>query len=392
MLKTKTQKEAELTIKGLRKFIHYKRDLLKPEQIDQLEQLEADLKAARRERDDDKARELMKEVEQVSDKLTPPTERRSGFLYENVEMLFVVIAIMVGIRAYIAQPFKIPTNSMYPTLNGMIAKSVDDPAEVPNFATRTWERLWNGRNYVEIKAPFDSVMMVSDKTSLPLISLASLHFVNPVTKQEEKMTVNTSAGAILSDPGFGLAPRVFKVEGPNGKPAHAVQVREGEVIARGYSQAGDQLLVDKISYHFRKPKRGEVFVFTTKRIPELQSSDPKVDMQHYIKRLVAVPGDQFEVTDDNILEINGKPAEEEGIARVNGAEGEYKGYVKYSPHEGRPYPHYRGKVPNKAFVAMGDNSNNSLDSRAWGYVPEMNLVGPAFAVYFPFGNHFGGVK
>lgn len=397
MLKTKPQKEAELTIKGLRKFIHFKRDLLSDDSLVTLEQLIVDLKSARRERDDEKALELMADAEKLSEKLTPASEKRSGFLPENIEMLFVVIAVMIGIRAYIVQPFKIPTNSMYPTLNGMLAHGIDQSEPFPNIVSRTWERVWNGRNYIEIVAPFDGVMTVTDKSSLPLVSLANVRFFNPQTQQEENMTVNSTAGAILSANGFGLGERLVLLPGQTSP--NSVEVKKGEVVVHGYSQAGDQLLVDKMSYHFRKPKRGEVFVFTTKRIPELVKDlrrvDPNIDMQHYIKRLVAVPGDRFEITDDNALMIDGKPAEEAGIRAVNSAEGDYNGYINWRPTRsgGRSrLPFSKGEVPSRKFVAMGDNSRNSKDSRFWGYVPEVNLVGPAFAVYFPFGNHFGGVE
>ncbi len=412
MFKSKSRKKVDLTRKALRKFINYKRDLLKPDQLEELEKMDVELRDARG-KDKKTVDALIKDVDVRSSKLMPKGLPKSTFLSENVEVFFVVIAVMIGIRAFIIQPFKIPTNSMYPTLNGMRAQVVE--GEFPNVVSRSFQRVWNGRSYVDLVAPFDSVIAkVEDRPFLHLFTVTDVTFFNPATGQKETETINTSAQALAD--AFDIIP---------GRP-----VKAGQALAHGFNQAGDQVLVDKMSYHFRQPKRGEVYVFVTKGL-NINTGNPLVDQQHYIKRLVAVPGDSYSIENNKLL-INGEEPSEFGMSRVNSAEGDYNGYLTeskglspipsrtiaplaltdkkggsyYQPilatdEEGNLIKVPTGqavripsvpKVPDRRYVSMGDNSNNSQDSRYWGFVPEENLVGPALFVYFPFGNHFGLIK
>ena len=159
-------------------------------------------------------------------------------------------------------------------------------------------------------------------------------------------------------------------------------IRKGDVLARGFVDTGDQVLVNKFSYHFRMPNRGEVFVFTTNGIkPILERSNGQ--SQHYIKRLTAVPGDSYEVRPPELY-VNGERATSPGVVRVMERQ---DGYPGYSMRQDGDYN--KGSLAAKEYLAMGDNSPNSWDSRAWGAVPEKNLVGPALFVYWPFGAHWG---
>lgn len=125
---------------------------------------------------------------------------------------------------------------------------------------------------------------------------------------------------------------------------------------------GDRVLVCKFEYYLRPPKRGDVFVF---KYPE----DPSVD---YVKRLIALPGDKFEVR-SGVVWINDRQVDEP--------------YVKF--HD--TYNHAPLYVPEKSYVALGDNRPNSADSRYWGFVPEKNIRGPVFFRYWPL-NRIGTVK
>ncbi len=179
---------------------------------------------------------------------------------------------------------------------------------------------------------------------------------------------------------------------------------------------GDLILVNK--YHFgvrlpvlnkkiianHDPKAGDVIVF---RYPV----DPRVD---YIKRVVGVPGDEVSYLNQQ-LSINGKPV---GLV----AEGEYydEESMRYArrfseklgdvthrvlvepraPTLVRPMDAFRAfrdqcrysaegvvcKVPAGHYFVMGDNRDNSQDSRFWGFVPDQNIVGRAFLVWLNFGN------
>ncbi|MEZ5430860.1 MAG: S26 family signal peptidase [Verrucomicrobiales bacterium] len=75
--------------------------------------------------------------------------------------------------------------------------------------------------------------------------------------------------------------------------------KKGQLIARGYVETGDQVIVDKFSYHWRRPQHDEVFVFNTRGIAGINVSSNE-GSQHYIKRLAGVPGDRVEIKDQQL--------------------------------------------------------------------------------------------
>ena len=141
------------------------------------------------------------------------------------------------------------------------------------------------------------------------------------------------------------------------------------------------------------------------RVPE------GTDSQHYIKRLVGTPNDVLELLPPNLL-INGAPPVEFGMQRVIAAEGNPTFNPKINQYHGYTYPGGRAgrteidsediekdgqrglvyRLHDKEYMACGDNSGNSSDSRYWGKVPQENLVGPALMVYWPFSPHAGFIK
>lgn len=121
---------------------------------------------------------------------------------------------------------------------------------------------------------------------------------------------------------------------------------------------GDRVLVNRLVYHFRSPKRGDVIVFHP---PHEQTAEP------FIKRVVAVGGDTVAVH-DGVLWVNGKAQDEP--------------FIKEHPIA-EDYPEVT-IAPGYIWV-MGDNRNNSGDSRVFGPVKEDEIIGEAFAVYWPVG-------
>jgi len=161
-------------------------------------------------------------------------------------------------------------------------------------------------------------------------------------------------------------------------------------------EIGDFILVKKYSYGIRlpvihtkifdvgEPKRGDVVVF---RYPP----HPKVN---FIKRLIGLPGDEIVWTEDKKLIINGVPAtyQSNGEHRTldrGGREIEVLKLKETLPDANThdlilfPMPTRPGKfiVPEGHYFMMGDNRDNSSDSRFWGFVPEANLVGKASFVW-----------
>lgn len=173
--------------------------------------------------------------------------------------------------------------------------------------------------------------------------------------------------------------------------------------------AGDYILVNKYTYGLRvplinnifyainRPQRGDVVVFH-------YPPDPKID---YIKRIVGLPGDKIQYQDKHLI-INGKlldlvaqnsyDYEMEGAniisaQRLKETLGEAKHDILIHDIPNRSEPGSLGEklmngetitVPADSYYAMGDNRDNSADSRVWGFVPDNNLVGKAFFIWFNF--------
>ena len=159
----------------------------------------------------------------------------------------------------------------------------------------------------------------------------------------------------------------------------------------GFRRRGDHIFVDKISYHFRKPRRGEVIVFDTSHIPEIPAPSRG---NFYIKRLIGLEGDVIQIKPPYVL-VNGEVLDERpAFKRMYSLENGYHGYVipetfpspKYLPSSAAAYT-----VPPKHLFPLGDNSRSSLDGRFWGSVPQEDLVGRAVFVYWPFTERFGRV-
>ncbi len=179
------------------------------------------------------------------------------------------------------------------------------------------------------------------------------------------------------------------------------QVFAGQPIVRGYVDAGDHVFVDKFSYNVHLPRRGEVFVFSTRNIPRIEAELRNQGIEgseFYIKRLAGLPGDTLRVASPS-LDINGQLAQEFGFQRVMSLRDGYRGYSnRDSPGQfpvGFSYltsPDDPFSVPAGRYFAMGDNSFNSSDSRFWGTVPGENLMGRGVFVYWPFLPHWGFVR
>jgi signal peptidase I len=168
---------------------------------------------------------------------------------------------------------------------------------------------------------------------------------------------------------------------------------------------GDFILVDKFRYGIRlpivnlkifsagSPKRGEVMVFRY----------PHDDSTNFIKRVIGVPGDKI-VYDKKRLFINDIAVQrvESGSYRLETPSQEldvieYNEVVGASTHNilsdrGRSSRSMTISVPEGSYFVMGDNRDHSNDSRYWGFVPEKNIVGRAFLVWFSWNSNDGGVN
>jgi len=125
-------------------------------------------------------------------------------------------------------------------------------------------------------------------------------------------------------------------------------------------QINDRLIIDKISYDFESPQRGDIIVFQPTDVLEQQNFHDA-----FIKRLIGLPGDRVEVK-DGIVYVNQNPLQENYIAA--------KPNYQWGPVV----------VPTGSYLVLGDNRNDSYDSHYWGFVPRNHIVGKAIARFYPF--------
>ena len=162
-------------------------------------------------------------------------------------------------------------------------------------------------------------------------------------------------------------------------------VRQGERAMAFDILTGDQLFVDRMSYHFVPPAVGSGFVFRTGNIEGIARV---YGDQYYIKRLAGVPGQTLEIRDFGLL-TDGKPTEGSPVFASNAKQsGNYVGYR----YEGLLAAGRSVKLGKDEYFALGDNSANSADGRYWGTVPAKDVVGRPVVVYYPFTSHWGLAK
>src|SRR5437016_487920 len=353
-------KHSRLLLRHAQKYLRYKRDIMDTETYDIVAGDIRRLDAALRQRDRKQIESRAEELDAKLHQLTPVTWE--SHWRENVEVILVAIVVAVGIRSYFLQPFKIPTGSMQPTLNGIIGRPMT--AEPPNILQQVAEFIVRGRNYINVVSQEnDEVLQIQRQKFLFFFTWSRIVF-----QHQKPRLVYCPPEQLGAD---------FKV-------SPGMRYQRGEVIGRGAVDTGDQVCVDKFSYNFVKPHRGDVFVFRTRNSPDIGDQS-----QFYIKRLAGLPGDSLRIEPPKLY-INGKVAEGFGFQRVMEARDGYRGYGP--GHLALSDPVRAFEVPRHTYFAMGDNSYNSFDSRWWGPVPERNLVGRGLFVYWPFIPHWGLIR
>ena len=150
-----------------------------------------------------------------------------------------------------------------------------------------------------------------------------------------------------------LAVQNFNIEGMSMEPT----LHDKELI-----------LVDKWSYLFHAPTRGDVIVFVA----------PPEPSQDYIKRIIAVPGDTITIRDTSVI-VDGVNLRETYVDPKR--QGNLYAYRTIS----------NMLVPPDDYFVLGDNRIGSSDSRNWGFVPRTNIIGRAALVYWPLGEDNNGL-
>lgn len=432
---SKTVRQLSEMCRQMERVINEQRDLLTQEAIGALRTAKTEAREAIRSgANKAELKRQMGKLEETARKWFKPYANPG--VRENVKEFLVAVVTILAFTTFFLQLTKIPTGSMQPTLFGItyqdlkgehsvtlkngttlwgditseagdaitlrqgkeerqipknqIAKTDSGEFELPPF----WKRFvlyWTtGISYKVLIAPFDGYVrdVGMPQPVFPFIKRQPVIFSSPDGQRIEKLWI-----------WFPPDERLFATGNPGHAASGATIFKKGEPIVKARAVAGDHLLVDRFTYNFRRPQRGEIFVFKTKGIEDLQQD------VLYIKRLVALPNEKVQIGNDRHLRINGERLDAatprfervyEGdfhtnspyIGHVNDTVARQFGYsgsiAPLMPDESVVY-----QVPPKHYLAMGDNTLNSLDSRAWGSVPRENIIGKCWFVYWPFTERFG---
>jgi signal peptidase I len=358
--------------------------------------------------------------------------------------MVVMAAIVAGaIRSFFLQPFKIPTNSMWPTYNGMTAEVRAPSDPVPSLAQQaldkvqwTWTYAIPAEATGEIGIPLGNLYPVGRSRTYVLYGgtpdkdrgiLGTGLFPSNVEKHtliiggiNQTITVPASFNfhAVLLRTFFPeeskeqlkrqdgdrwekvidnarLAGRIK--DGPYGSVLMTgMRATAGQVFLNFDIRTGDMLFVDRMSYHFVDPSRGDTFVFRTNNIPGL-FKDGRPSQDYYVKRLAGGPGQKLRVGDNGELFVDGKVVTSPEPMVLNSPRAMDQGYYGYLPEYGgeeefRIHLYKDHTVKQGYYFAMGDNSAGSYDSRGWGEVPAKDVVGKPLFILHPFTSHWGPAK
>jgi len=356
-------------------------DILSPELLSRLEGSERRVVEALKQG-------VLSAMERANEHLGADLNAMSGpyansALRENLEVFIVAIAVAMAFRAYFIQPFKIPTGSMMPTLNGIYSRYQDGPGPLDVMPFKLLKFAVTGEWYTERRVKRSGVYAGGQPMKHPTDPSASQILISGVPHkiQNDVLTRNGKTGELNIRAGQPL--------------------KKGDLLWSGIVTRGDHLFVNKVIWNFRKPRRGEVMVFTTEGIDELENSNgfPQ-DKEgnplstHYIKRMVGLPGETVSIRSPSLV-VDGRvirdPRER---AKKAYPDAEYSAYVAEQPMANGYFASRAGriKLQDAEYLAFGDNTYNSKDSRYWGTVPARNLVGPAALVYWPLSRRWGFAK
>lgn len=250
-----------------------------------------------------------------------------AYMREWADALVIAFVVAMFIRMFVVELFKIPSGSMSPTLLGdWVAKGT------------AADREGNSHEYLLIVDPMEYVQIFQQQ--------ADGH---------------------------------YQYQGKH--PRFALTASQQVLLTTDVHREEHRILVNKFAYWFKQPDRGDIVIF---RVPF--KSEPYVysrngidipghpynrDESVYVKRAVAFGGEQVSIGPDQHLYVNGKPVTDPEIISK----------LQYLSPAGSPP--YDITVPKEHLVVLGDNSDNSLDSRYWGPLPENNLRGKAVLRYWP---------
>jgi signal peptidase I len=392
-LTSRTVRKAAELADVVRKILNHQRDRLTPEAITTVETALREFHALLRSDADARAiKAAMDSLEQTANQWLKAYPNAG--LRENLVMLLEIAILIVGSRAFLIQPMVIPTGSAQPTLWGITYQDLRDQPEVkvPSLPVRLWERWIDGVSYYHFVAKQDCQLtgwQEKPTTVLPFV---------------KKQSLRTTAGDIVVwFPPDDFA-RHLGLFDESKRAIKKTSFKAGEDIVKCRVVTGDHLFVERVSYNFRRPERGETIVFRSEHHPGMTFDT------HYIKRLVGLGGETIRIGDDRHTYINGRAltTNDYGFHQVFGFDPAkparsdyYSGHVNGTVWQATTG--YVGPTPNfpngtteytvrpHHYVCFGDNTMNSADSRYWGEpdFPQERVIGKSCFVFWPFTKRFG---
>ena len=320
-----------------------------------------------------KTNDVLEKLNRSFIKAVPP--KKWKYVREYAEIIVVALTVAFGVRALYLQPFKIPTSSMQPTLFGIhyvdkeVVPNIPQPVNYALFSTLRAKLITQREGGVEGFYPAFTKWWIFPWSAL---EIGNIKYELPGTRQK------------VMEYCFSPLPAT----------SGSVTLPVDYPLCNGWLSQGDHLFVNRFSYHFLEPRRGDIVVFTTEGLREDASGSllSKIGF-YYVKRLIGMPGDTLKIV-DNMIYVKTKNSSRfipitsfniTAINRIYSDEGGYQGHFAV----GRLAPGKEVIVPEKSYFMLGDNSSFSADSRYWGFVPKRNIVGKALFVFWPFSRRWG---
>lgn len=361
----KARKLAKEWLHQARHARNLREDIAEPRDLEALDRATRELNDLRGQLDLD-VQAVDKACDRVASAVHRIHPRRTyAWFRENVEIALVAVAVAMAFRTYFVQPFKIPTGSMQPTLYGIHYEPQATPQWYDHKPINVLRWLVTGQWYTEYRAQTSGVI------------------TDAYRRQDDPENVHVVIGGIPHTLPRGIMEQ-FRFQAGD-------RVIRGQVIASGVRTLGDHIFVNRVRWNFLPPKRGDVMVFTTRDIPQIEMDT------HYIKRMVGMPNEILGIDPPYLLVNEERILEPEMIRKIT-LDAEYGGYRTTGIDDDERNVSVLGSEADRLhlgpaqYAALGDNTGSSLDSRYWGPVMQDNLVGPAFMVYWPFSKRWGWIR
>jgi signal peptidase I len=360
--------------------LNSQRDVLSPKAINEVSRAQAAFRASLKAAPDHQTLVAeMEKLEKTATQWLKPYPHPSA--RENFKEFLASAVLVLTIFNFFLQPMKIPSGSAQPTLYGnvVVNLNVESDREMPPW----WGRCidwFKGIDYHLWVAKEDGELEIEPVTTVA-------RFI-----KRQRFVLGNDSYTFWFPPDHltnysGVAP--------------GQHFKKGDIILKLQIANGDRLFVDRFSYNFRRPQRGEIIVFVSTGLPHPSI----IQNTHYIKRLIGLGGDRIRIGDDRHLIINGERLDAstphfQNVYSFTGPpqDSVYSGHVNEKVAEQFLRTNLATLFPDQDtefvvrpnhYICFGDNTLNSNDGRNWGDFPREKVIGRACFIFWPITTRFG---